>query len=184
MVDRISVYPCFEALDITSVSRLGRPPLRHPRFVTDVNLGKLTRYLRLLGLDCQYNNSLDDEELAAISKAEHRILLTRDQGLLKRGMVDHGIYIHASDADEQVHEVAHRIDLGSHVAPFRRCMKCNGLLRAVEKDAVVERVPGETWRAIDTFYQCDDCAKVYWRGAHWQRLRAIVNSIVSGLNIQ
>jgi len=85
--DRISVYPVFEAFDIAGLTRLRPEPLRDPRFVLDVHLGRLTAYLRMLGFDTLYQNQWADERLAEISQIEHRILLTRDVGLLKRGSV-------------------------------------------------------------------------------------------------
>ena len=91
--DRISVYPVFEALDISGLTRLRPEPLRDPRFVLDVHLGRLAAYLRMLGFDALYHNNWTDERLAEISHLEHRILLTRDVGLLKRGSVIHGYYV-------------------------------------------------------------------------------------------
>src|SRR5262249_54986575 len=88
--DRISVYPVFESLDISSLVRVRPRPLRESRFVLDVHLGKLAGYLRMLGFDTLYRNDYHDEELAEISQRESRILLTRDRGLLKRSAVSHG----------------------------------------------------------------------------------------------
>src|SRR5262245_16268956 len=88
--DQIAVYPVFEALDITPLVRVRPQPLREPRFILDVHLGRLAVYLRLLGFDALYRNDYSDEELAQTSSDEHRILLTRDRGLLKRSIVTHG----------------------------------------------------------------------------------------------
>ncbi|MGH8501124.1 MAG: Mut7-C RNAse domain-containing protein [Gammaproteobacteria bacterium] len=87
---RVSGYPMFEALDITRVSRVRSRPLRASRFVLDTHLGRLARYLRLLGFDTWYRNDYDDAELARICQSEQRILLTRDRELLKRSVVTHG----------------------------------------------------------------------------------------------
>ena len=75
--DRISIYPVFEAFDIAGLTRLRPEPLRDPRFVLDVHLGRLAAYLRMLGFDTLYQNHCADERLAEISQSEHRILLTR-----------------------------------------------------------------------------------------------------------
>lgn len=88
--DRISVYPLFESFDVQPLIRVRLRPLRTTRFVLDVHLGKLARYLRLLGFDTLYRNDYDDAELASLASAEQRILLTRDRDLLKRAMVTHG----------------------------------------------------------------------------------------------
>lgn len=78
--DRIAVYPMFEALDIGSTARLRPQPLRDPRFVIDVNLGRLARLLRVLGFDVWWASDADDQTLADISLNQQRILLTRDRG--------------------------------------------------------------------------------------------------------
>ncbi len=169
--DRISVYPRFESLDISAVSRLGRPPLREIRFIADVHLGKLVRRLRLLGFDCLYNPKWDDAELAWRAAREQRILLTRDRGLLKRAIVQHGIYVRSDAPREQVREVVRRLDLGRAVQAFSRCTRCNGRLRPVPKASVQDRVPPRTYRFVDDYYLCEDCGKVYWKGTHWPRLQ-------------
>ncbi len=126
--DQISVYPVFESFDITPVVRVRPKPLREPRFVLDQHLGKLAAYLRMLGFDTLYRNDYDDPELAQISHAEKRTLLTRDRGLLKRSMVTRGYYVRETNPRRQVAEVIRRFDLGGLVAPFRRCITCNGVL--------------------------------------------------------
>ena len=75
--DKISVYPQFETLDISRITQLGRPPLRRLCFIADVNLGKLSRNLRLLGLDCYYNNVIDDFSISQVYLRERRIVLTQ-----------------------------------------------------------------------------------------------------------
>ena len=103
--DRIAVYPMFEALDITSELRVRLDPLREPRFVLDVHLGKLAAYLRMLGFDTFYRNCLDDPELARISAGQSRTLLTRDRGLLKHNAVTHGYWLRETDSRRQLAEI-------------------------------------------------------------------------------
>ncbi len=109
--DRISVYPVFEALDVTSNVRLRPRPLREIRFVLDKNLGKLARYLRLLGFDALYRNDYDDETLVQLSLNEGRILLTRGRGLLKRKQITHGYCLRSTNPEQQLIEVIRRFDL-------------------------------------------------------------------------
>ena len=86
--DRVSVYPVFESIDIGQVTRVRPKPLRELRFVLDCHLGRLAKYLRIMGFDTLYANRSDDEELAGTSSREKRVLLTMDRGLLKRSMVE------------------------------------------------------------------------------------------------
>jgi uncharacterized protein with PIN domain/sulfur carrier protein ThiS len=177
--DRVSVYPKFEALNIQAVSRLGRPPLRHCRFIADVHLGKLVRRLRLLGFDCLFDPAWADPELARRSAADERVLLTRDRGLLMRSTVTHGVFVRSGDADEQVREVLRRLDLAAAIRPFTRCIRCNGALTVVPKAAVQDRVPPFTYQTIAEFVRCADCQTVYWKGTHWPRLEKLIAGAVT-----
>ncbi|MEE2032966.1 Mut7-C RNAse domain-containing protein, partial [Rhodococcus chondri] len=136
--DRIAVYPVFEALGIEALARLRPAPLRDPRFVVDVNVGKLARLLRLLGFDVIWSSSADDATLARVSRDDQRILLTRDRGLLARRVITHGLYVHSADPVEQVVEVVQRLDLAGRFAPFTRCLRCNGPLVDVPKADILE----------------------------------------------
>jgi uncharacterized protein with PIN domain len=169
--DRISVYPVFESFDIAGLARLRPEPLREPRFVLDVHLGRLAAYLRMLGFDTHYRNCLQDAQLAAISRDQHRILLTRDIGLLKRSAVTHGYFLRETDSRRQAEEVVRRFDLARLVRPFSRCMQCNGALAAVAKESVSALLPPRTAELYDEFQQCPDCGRVYWKGGHYRRMR-------------
>ncbi|OGV65916.1 MAG: hypothetical protein A3K19_07905 [Lentisphaerae bacterium RIFOXYB12_FULL_65_16] len=171
---RITVYPAFQSMDVAAASRLGRPPLRQVRFVADVHLGRLARLLRLLGFDCVYSAPWDDAILATRSAAEHRILLTRDCGLLKRSVVTHGMFIHSDDPSEQVRDVVRKLDLYQSARPFSRCAACNGLLQPISRESARSKVPPRTYGYAEQFLQCDSCGKVFWKGTHWQRLNQLV----------
>ena len=149
------------------------------KFVADVHLGRLARYLRMLGLDCHYQPPWDDEVLAGISAREHRIMLTRDKGLLKRRCIEHGILIRSDEALAQAKEVLARLEAGPYIKPFSRCVSCNGPLEAVAKKDVLELLPPGTRRSYDRFYQCQTCDKVYWRGAHYDKLTQLLAEITA-----
>jgi uncharacterized protein len=176
--DRISIYPVFEAFDVAELVRVRPRPLREPRFVLDVHLGTLARRLRLLGLDCAYDRDASDDALVALSVAEHRILLTRDLGLLKRKAVTHGMFVRATQPPEQIMEVVRRFQLAGSLAPFSRCPACNGTLERVTKDEVAADLPPMTRQLYDDFRRCHDCHKPYWRGAHHARLKAFVQDVL------
>ena len=172
--DRISVYPVFESFDISSVGRVRPQPLRQVRFVLDGHLGKLTRYLRLLGFDSLCNSAWSDHELVTISTGQHRILMTRDRGLLKHRAVTHGSYVWATDPHQQLGEVVRRFHLAGRIAPFTRCMHCNGLLEPVEKDDIAHRLLPWTRDHYDKYSTCATCERIYWQGSHYRRLNEIV----------
>ncbi|WP_040792543.1 Mut7-C RNAse domain-containing protein [Nocardia paucivorans] len=174
---RIAAYPVFETLDIGPVTRVRPHPLREPRFVADVNLGGLARLMRLMGLDVLCPWTADDATLARISAAEHRILLTRDRGLLKRRTVTHGVYIRADRPIDQIVELIHRLDLTGRLDPFARCLRCGGRVDPVTKTEVADRLEPLTHRYYDDFRRCRDCGQIYWSGSHRTRLDATVETI-------
>lgn len=179
--DRVSAYPRFHGLDVAALSRVRPDPLPENRFVVDVNLGRLAQLLRHVGVDALYRNDLDDEDLAALSAAGPRWLLTRDRGLLMRRTVTHGYLVRTDDPRAQVREVARRFGLGDELAPFTRCARCNSVLHSVDKADVWDRLPPATRREHDEFVQCAGCAQVYWRGSHTDRLDQIVADVRSAV---
>src|SRR5262249_43121811 len=175
--DRIAVYPVFEALDIGSTARLRPVPLRDPRFVIDVNLGRLAQLLRLLGFDAWWSSVVDDRTLVEISLGQQRILLTRDRGLLKRRDITHGLFVHADQPKGQTLEVIRRLDLRQRLAPFTQCLRCNGRLSAVTQDEVIDRLEAFTRRYYDEFSRCADCGQIYWPGSHHAKLVSLVEEL-------
>jgi uncharacterized protein with PIN domain len=180
--DRIAVYPVFRELDTAAVSLVRPPPLDVLRFVLDAHLGRLTAYLRLVGLDCLYSREWDDERLAAVSHAEKRVLLSRDVALLKRSMVEYGCFVRNTDPRHQLAEVAGRFPLRGHARPCSRCVRCNTPLEPVAKQAVADRLPPRTREHFQEFHQCPACGKVYWKGGHYTRIRAMIQELVDGDN--
>ena len=167
--DHISVYPVFESLDISPLLRLRPAPLRSPAFVLDSNLGRLARYLRLLGFDCLYQNDFDDETVASIAAREQRTVLTRDRALLQRKVITRGYFVREVRPRLQVKEVLARFDLYRLVAPFSRCIRCNGDLQVIDKQAIEGRLEPKTRKYFDTFRMCTDCGQIYWQGSHHAR---------------
>jgi uncharacterized protein with PIN domain len=176
--DLVSVYPVFEAFDIACISRVRPRPLRESRFVLDAHLGRLAAYLRMLGFDTLYRNDFHDEELARISAGEHRILLTRDRGLLKRSAVTHGYCVREASARRQLAEVVSRFDLAGSAVPFTRCMVCNAPLRSVAKEDVAQRMPPVSRAYCDGVRECTSCGRLFWNGSHYRRMVAMIREVV------
>lgn len=169
--DRISVYPVFEGLDISPVTRLRPQPLRESRFVLDTHLGRLATYLRMAGFDTLYRNDFADDELAAVSRDERRILLTRDAGLLKRAAVTHGYFVRETAVRRQFAEVMRRFDLFRQARPFTRCLRCNTILQVAIKEEIADRLPPRAAELYHEFLRCPGCDRVYWKGGHYERMR-------------
>ena len=143
------------------------------RFVADGMLGKLARWLRMLGYDVKYFNNLDDEELAEVAGSEERILLTRDVGLYQKASVKglQAFLIEGKTEYEKLAELAKRYGLSLEVDTSNsRCPKCNSNIRPVRKEAVLGKIPKSTSEFYDEFWECPNCGKIYWQGSHWERI--------------
>jgi uncharacterized protein with PIN domain len=153
-----------------------RLPLTDIAFVVDVNLGKLARWLRLLGFDALYTNRASDAEIAAQAADEQRIVLSRDRRLLHQRVITYGYWVRSDDPDIQIREVVTRFELADKAIPYARCLACNGLVRKVRKQDVLDRLLPKTRRYYEDFYQCGSCRKVYWQGPHLEQLNARLES--------
>lgn len=143
------------------------------RFLADGMLGKLTRWLRILGHDVHYLVDADDERLLELAQSEKRVLLTRDLALSQRA-AGHGVeavFVDAVDEVGQLAGLAMMFGFGLVVDfSVSRCPKCNGSLESVSKEAVADEIPELTSTYYDEFWRCLGCGKVYWRGSHWKRI--------------
>ncbi|MTE20063.1 hypothetical protein F0L17_13230 [Streptomyces sp. TRM43335] len=158
---------------VEPVSRPQPVPGGPPRFLLDVHLGTLARRLRLVaGVDTAYHNDMDDPSLVEQANAERRVLLTQDRGLLMRRRLWMGAYVRGSRPDDQLADVLERF--APPLTPWTRCTACNGLLDPVAKEEVEHLLRPGTRRTYDDFARCRDCGHVYWRGAHGDRLEALV----------
>jgi uncharacterized protein with PIN domain len=175
--DRIAVYPKFERLDISSLAPMQPLPNGRPRFVAEAHLGGLARLLRMAGFDTLYDNSYEDAAMVELANREGRVLLTRDRALLMHRAVTHGCYVHALKPEAQLRELYERLDLAACARPFSLCMSCNAPLRAIDKQAVLDRLPPRVLERHERFLTCDCCARVYWEGSHWQDMRALLDSL-------
>lgn len=179
--DRISVYPDFKLLN-TDGFHQAKEPTDPQKFVVDANLGKLTKYLRMLGFDSLYDNRFEDEEIIRIATDEDRLILTRDLEMLKNSKVTQGYFLRSSQPEQQLLEVNEKFDLYRYFRAFSRCMICNGRVKSVEKSKVKDLVKEETYRIFSDFYQCNQCRQIYWKGSHYEKMEALVNSLKESKN--
>jgi hypothetical protein len=145
------------------------------RFVADAMLGKLARWLRILGYDTLYNPAWDDLELARIARAEDRVLLTRDTPLAERRGVQ-TLFVQSEKPLEQLGQVFSALGLHSASA-YSRCSVCNAPLQTVSREALKDRLPEFVLANQHSFRECPHCGRVYWQGTHWQGMQEILNGL-------
>lgn len=143
------------------------------KFITDSMLGKLSRWLRMLGHDVEYSRSEDDKKLVEKAKSEKRILLTRDLKLYQRAMTQgvNAMLVEATTGAEKLADLARRFDFNLEIdVNVSRCPKCNAKIKPVSKGMIVDRVPRATSTYYNEFWECAGCGQIYWQGAHWKRI--------------
>lgn len=144
------------------------------KFVVDGMLGKLTRWLRMMGHDVKYSSSMDDAQLLSLAANEHRVLLTRDFELYQHALTKgfDAFYVMGQTEQERLAEVSKRfgikLDIDMNVS---RCPKCNTPVKRIPKKEAAGRVEESTFRFYKEFWECPKCRQVYWQGAHWTRIR-------------
>lgn len=147
--------------------------MKELKFVTDGMLGKLTRWLRMLGHDVEYTGSMSDKELMKKAKKESRILLTRDLELYRQAIARgaEAFLIENPNQTADLANLARRFEFKLEIDMERsRCPRCNTEIKAVSKASVADKIPPTTSSNYDKFWQCQGCGQVYWRGAHWKRI--------------
>jgi len=145
------------------------------KFITDGMLGKLTRWLRMLGHDVKYSRSLSDDQLIEIAKGERRILLTHDLELYRQAAVRgiNAFFVEGPTGAKKLANLARRFNLKLEFdVTVSRCPKCNTRIKSIPKEKIIGRVPEKTASYYDEFWKCPGCEQIYWQGAHWSRILA------------
>ncbi len=147
------------------------------KFLLDVHLGGLARYLRMAGFDCMHEHEdYGDQWLAEISAQENRILLTRDIGLLKRAVVEQARWVRNIITEAQFCEIVQHYDLSLHFQALTRCIKCNGHIENIDKSKVKDNIPEGVYSKQSQFRICNLCQQIYWKGSHYDKMQDILRA--------
>jgi len=138
-------------------------------FAAEKTLGKLSKWLRILGFDALYDPEVNGGEFIDNVQAG-RILLTRTRRVQEKHGSSSLIFIRANDPFDQLREVINALGLKfEDTRPFSRCIECNVSIEPIEKESVRNRVPDYVWDTQENFQQCGRCRKIFWPGSHTQR---------------
>ena len=152
------------------------------KFIIDRNVGKLVKWLRMLGFDAVFFEGGDDTELVNLARSQSRIILTRDTGIMKRRLITSGqvsaLLLTSESSQFQMRQVLGNLEIGNCFAPFTRCMECNALLQERTKEDVKERIPPYVYKTQDKYMECPYCRRIYWKGTHWQAMMDKLNSLI------
>jgi uncharacterized protein len=145
------------------------------KFIADVMVGKLARWLRVLGIDVAYSNTYEDDEIIRIAGAENRVVLTRDTGLAARRSTVRIVLIQSDDYMQQIDQVLREFHL-TNFEIFTRCLECNVVLTTVNKETVFDRVPPYVYLTQERFAVCPSCNRVFWHGTHADQMLKRIRS--------
>ena len=145
------------------------------KLIVDSNVGKLAKWLRMMGYDTLFFNNIEDDELIDIALEEGRVVLTKDTQIVKRRVATNGqlkiILTKDDDPKKQLRQVVKALKLDCYLSQFTRCLECNQNLVPKSKEEVKELVPPYVFLTQTQYMQCPSCLRVYWRGTHWQRMK-------------
>jgi uncharacterized protein with PIN domain len=147
----------------------GIPTGEPQRFAVDRMLGRLARWLRVLGHDVAYGPHLGGRGLVACARRDGRVLLTRDTRLTRDPNLPAHLFLHSDHFRDQLREVASHVPIAG-AGLLSRCLDCNRRLRGVAREAVRERVPPYVWDTNQHFLACDGCGRIYWAATHREHM--------------
>ncbi|MDP3089613.1 MAG: Mut7-C RNAse domain-containing protein [Nitrospira sp.] len=150
------------------------------RFMADAMLGRLARWLRILGYDTAYDKAITDEALVERALRENRWLLTRDRRLVLRKLLrGRHTLLAADDVDGQLRQLHRDLAIDLHLTHQRayRCADCNVAITAISHDEAASLVPPFVAEQYRAFLQCPQCRRVFWPGTHWQDLDCRLTAI-------
>ncbi len=144
------------------------------KFFADNNVGKLAKWLRMMGYDTLFFNGSDDSSMIAIALAEGRVILTRDTQIMRRRVVTSGqlkaILIQGDEPEQQMRQVIDSLNLDCQFRPFTICLECNQPLVPRSREQVKDLVPPYVFQTQVQYVECPTCHRIYWRGTHWQAM--------------
>ena len=151
------------------------------RFMVDHNVGKLVKWLRMMGYDTLFFNGSDDSDMVKQALAEGRIILTRDTEIMKRRVVTKGqlsaILLDSEEPEQQTRQVIDRLDLDCKFRPFTLCLECNRTLEERSPNEVRGRVPPYVYKTQRQYMECPACHRIYWRGTHWEAMTRMLEKL-------
>ncbi|MBI3584815.1 MAG: Mut7-C RNAse domain-containing protein [Nitrospinae bacterium] len=154
------------------------------KFIVDLTMGKLVKWLRIAGYDTVFYNSANPDKLIEIASKEGRILLTRNSNFIKNKkkiLKENGIkYLLLTDdrVENQLKEVAADFKLNLRDNFFTLCINCNKPLTNMPKEDVAGKVPEFVYQNYNEFVQCTNCKKIFWGGTHRERMEKIIKTII------
>ncbi|MFC1744959.1 Mut7-C RNAse domain-containing protein [Candidatus Riflebacteria bacterium] len=175
---RATFYPRFQNIDISEEISASKKPVVSPRFILPLNLGKLTKYLRMLGFDSICEPDFIPGKVDVLAMQEGRVLLSRSKKFAARKLYAECYVVKSEQPAIQVREVVNRFNLMPLVKYFQRCLKCNSPLKVMEKSEIYSRLLPYIRKNFNLFFICPGCDRVYWMGTHYKKMKEKIETIL------
>jgi uncharacterized protein with PIN domain len=147
-------------------------------------VGKLARWLRMMGYDSLFFDGDDDSSLVRQALAEGRVILTRDTGMMRRRAISSGrlraVLIESEEPERQMQQLMTVLNLKGQSRPFTLCLECNQPLESRSREEVVGRIPPYVYRTQTQYMECPECHRIYWRGTHWAAMARQLEKLING----
>jgi len=154
------------------------------KFIVDNNVGKLAKWLRIMGYNARFFEGSTDSQMIAIALAENRVILTRDTQIMRRRLVTSGqlkaILIQSDEPERQMRQVMDTLKLDCQFQPFSICLECNQPLAERSREQVKDLVPPYVFQIKNQYMECPACHRIYWRGTHWQAMTKNLKKFIKG----
>lgn len=151
------------------------------KFIADQNVGKLARWLRLLGYDTVIFEGKDDGDLIKAALSGERVLLTKDRQIIKRRTAVSGqlpvLLVEQDEPEDQLITVIKKLSM-TEKELFSRCLECNSQLLPRQKEEIKERVPPYVFKTQESYMECPRCHRIYWKGTHWKAMQNKVGQLL------
>jgi uncharacterized protein with PIN domain len=156
------------------------------KFMVDINVAKLAKWLRIMGYDTELFDGDDDSRMIVSALRQGRVILTKDTQIMKRGVVASGrlktVLITSDQPEEQIRRVIETLKLDCQFRPFTLCLECNQPLVERSKEEVKELVPPYVFQTQNQYMECPACHRIYWKGTHWQAMTRKLQKIGQGIH--
>jgi uncharacterized protein with PIN domain len=148
------------------------------KFIVDCMLGKLAKWLKILGFDALFFNKIEDDDLLSRARKEKRILLTRDTGLIEKAKDVETLFLESEEWRDQVKHVLDKFSLWERINPHTRCIDCNVRLKDLPKKNAKNLVTPFVYKKADSFALCPGCGRVFWRGTHFKDMEFKIEELL------
>ena len=152
------------------------------RFVVDINVGKLAKWLRVMGYDTLLFTDQDDGKMITLALQQQRIILTKDKQIIKRRLITSGklkaILVEGDNPKVQLQQVASALNLKYQCKPFSLCLECNQYLNQIDIDKVTDLVPPYVYKTQNHYMECPKCHRIYWQGTHWLAMKEELEELI------